>query len=292
MAFQQRRGWGSRHGTGPQNRPPPGPSPPRPRGTWGSWGRRWSKGGWRFSERGRKSSRVNEVGERRGGSVRGRPRSLLCRLLCALNSVSCPPAPGGSLPTLLHPGGAQGCLSDLPPGAQQALPGLGRGAPEQTGRPWLWRCLLRLTGPAPTPCPGDRSLSPSSWLEAALAGEADCRRQVRRAVPAHGGAAVPRPSGPDWLTECWLLQGFTCLHLVKQMPGSNFLNNRVTLSLSWVLSSFLRSCFGVLDLEGRTCEMPAAPPRAVVWLPRAERVTFLFKACGRCSSVRGQESPH
>lgn len=41
------------------------------------------------------------------------------------------------------------------------------------------------------------------------------------------------------------------------------------------------------------CEMPVAPPRAAVWPPQAERVTFLFKACGRCSSaVLGFESPH
>lgn len=105
------------------------------------------------------------------------------------------------------------------------------------------------------------------------------------------GPLSPCPSGPD-LLSAGFSKASPGLYLVKQMPGSNFSNNRVTLSLSWVLSSFLHSCFGVLDLEGRTCEMPVAPPRAVVWLPRAERVTFLFKACGRCSSVRGQESPH
>lgn len=110
------------------------------------------------------------------------------------------------------------------------------------------------------------------------------------------GLLSPCPLGPGLLTERLLLLGLEKaspgLYLVKQMPGSNFLNNRVTLSLSWVLSSFLRSCFGVLDLEGRTCEMPVAPPRAAVWLRQAQRVTFLFKACGRCSSaVRERESP-
>lgn len=63
----------------------------------------------------------------------GRSRSLLCRLLCALNSISCPLAPVGSPPTLLHPGGAKGCLSDLSPSVQRALPGLGQGAPPQRG---------------------------------------------------------------------------------------------------------------------------------------------------------------
>lgn len=106
-----------------------------------------------------------------------------------------PRPPGAPFPPCSILVGPRGASLTSPPRCAAILPGLGRGAPEQTGRPWLWRCLLRLTGPAPTPCPGDRSLSPSSWLEAALTGEVDCRRQVRRAVPAHGGAAVPLPLG-------------------------------------------------------------------------------------------------
>lgn len=101
----------------------------------------------------------------------GRSRPLLCRLLCALNSISCPLAPVGSPPTLLHPGGAKGCLFDLSPSAQRALPGLGPGASEQSGAAMALEVPVEADRPGSYPCLGARSLSPSSWLESALAGE-------------------------------------------------------------------------------------------------------------------------
>lgn len=132
---------------------------------------------------------------------RGSPLAPACRLLCALNSISCPLRPMGSPPTMLHPVGVRTphrcppCCW-LTPGRDGVPRRPGSGLPSHT------------PGQARPPA-GKASENSALGPPVRTTLAAEVTIEARSAGRSQGPAGAPTRRGLRWACLCALLRGWT-----------------------------------------------------------------------------------